>query len=178
MSGSGLNAAVKGPAREKKMFKKMIIAAALGFVWSSNISAQTVSDYDQKLAGSAVYSDPGFQEFVETSYGYLSFRNRAAFGGDFRDALASPASKPGKYAGAGAKTKKYVFISIMPKANNYSALVRELSASVGFVLSGERTIHLKNVKRTRIVGWVKAAGLETIRKNPGVARVTLEHKVL
>ena len=160
------------------MLKKMIIAATLGLVWGSNAAAQTVTDYDQKLSGSAVYSDPGFQEFMETSDGYLSMRNRTSFGGDFRDAVVSPAARPGKTVSAGVKAQEYVFVSILPKANNYSALVREISASAGFVLSGERTVHLKNAKRTRIVGWVNAAGLETIRKNPGVAQVRLEHKTI
>ena len=160
------------------MLKKMIMAAALGFVWASNLAAQTVADYDQKLSGSAEYSDPGFQEFMETSDGYLSLRSRASFAGDFRDAVVSPAARPGKSVRAGAKAGEYVFVSILPKAKNYKALVRELSASAGFVLSGERTIHLKNAKRTRIVGWVKASGFETIRKNPGVARVRLEHKTI
>ena len=160
------------------MFKKMILAVSFGLVWCANGAAQAVSDYDRKLAGSEVYSDPGFQEFMETSCGYLSLSSRNTRAGDFRDAVISSAASQGKAVGAAAKAEKYLFVSILPKVKNYSALVREISVSAGFVLSGERTVHIKKARRTRIVGWVRAAGLDAIRKNPGVAWVSLERKGL
>ena len=151
------------------MLKKILFAVSLGLVLGTAAPAQVSSSYDRRLAGSPIYSDPGFQEFVETSYGYMNPRNMARAAVRFRDAVAAPAAAPRK--AAVAKPGKYVFVSIQPKARDYSGLLGELSASAGFVLSGERIVHLKNSKKVRIVGWVRASALASIRKNPGVASV-------
>lgn len=157
------------------MLKKMIFAVSLTFVFGANVLAQAAPAYDARLAGSRVYSDPGFQEFIETSYGYLNPRNKARGLSDLRDSVAAPAAR----SGAGrpeAKAGKYVFVSIQPKSADYTGLLRELSASAGFVLSGERVSYRKNVKKTRLVGWVPAEGVAAIRGNPGVAGLRLLRK--
>ena len=156
------------------MLRKILFAVSLTFVFGANVLAQAAPAYDAKLAGSRVYSDPGFQEFIETSYGYLNPRNKARVVNDFRDSVVSP-ERSGD-AARGAKAEKYVFVSIQPKASDYSGLLRELSASAGFVLSGERTSYKKNVKKTRLVGWVPAEGVSAIRRNPGVAGLRLLRK--
>ena len=156
------------------MLRKILFAVSLTFVFGANVLAQAAPAYNAKLAGSRVYSDPGFQEFIETSYGYLNPRNKARVVNDFRDSVVSP-ERSGD-AARGAKAVKYVFVSIQPKARDYSGLLRELSASAGFVLSGERTSYKKNVKKTRLLGWVPAEGVSAIRRNPGVAGLRLLRK--
>lgn len=131
--------------------------------------AQENRAFDPRLAGSPVYSDPGFQDYIETSYGYLNPRNRARVRTDFRDAVASPEAR--KPRGAAARPVKYVFVSILPKARDYSALLGELSASSGFIFSGERTVYARNSRKTRLLGWVRADRLAAVRANPGVAGV-------
>lgn len=155
------------------MLRKIFLTVSLIFVFGANVLAQAAPAYDARLAGSRVYSDPGFQEFIETSYGYLNPRNKVRVVNDFRDSVASPARS---MDAAGAKAGKYVFVSIQPRARDYSGLLRELSASAGFVLSGERTSYKKNVKKTRLVGWVPAEGVSAIRRNPGVAGLRLLRK--
>jgi|GEM_PF-2199400 len=155
------------------MFRKILFAVSFGLALGAEASAQGPSSRDP-LAGSPVYSDPGFQEFVETTYGYLNPNNKDRAVTTYRDAVASPAPAPRK--AARARSGKYVFVSILPKARDYSGLVEELSASAGFVFSGERTVHLKSVKKTRIVGWVLASRFSSVRNNPGVAGVRLVKK--
>lgn len=157
------------------MLKKMIFAVSLTFVFGANVLAQAAPAYDARLAGSRVYSDPGFQEFIETSYGYLNPRNRPRVLNDFRDSVASPAERR-KSARPAAKAGKYVFVSIRPKSGDYSGLLGELSASAGFVLSGERVSYSKGAKMTRLLGWVPAEGVAAIRGNPGVAGLRLLRK--
>ena len=157
------------------MLRKILFAVSLTFVFGANVLAQAAPAYDARLAGSRVYSDPGFQEFIETSYGYLNPRNKAHVVTDFRDSVASPAPAR-KAVLTGAKAGKYVFVSIRPKAGDYSGLLRELSASAGFVLSGERISYKKNAKKTRLLGWVPAEGVSAIRRNPGVAGLRLLRK--
>ena len=157
------------------MLKKILFAVSLAFVFGANVLAQAAPAYNAKLAGSRVYSDPGFQEFIETSYGYLNPRNKARVVNDYRDSVASPEAGR-KAALQGQKAGKYIFVSIQPKAGDYSILLRELSASAGFVLSGERTSYKKNVKKTRLVGWVPAEGVSAIRRNHGVAGLRLLRK--
>jgi hypothetical protein len=114
---------------------------------------------------------------VETTYGYLNPNNKDRAVVKFRDAVISTeAAAPRKGLRASAKAGKYVFVSILPKARDYSVLVDELSASAGFVFSGERTTHLKHVRKTRIVGWVLASKFSSVRANPGVAGLRLIKK--
>lgn len=155
------------------MFKKILFAVCMFFVTGAGASAQKTPSFDPRLAGSPVYSDPGFQEFIETSYGYLNPRNKVRPLQNLRDSVASPSAETRKPAAA--KTEKYAFVSIQPRYRDYSGLLGELSAS-GFVLSGERTVHSGKAKKTRLVGWVREDGLAAIRRNPGVAGVRLVRK--
>lgn len=154
------------------MIRMMLTAVFLGFACAAASPAQPVKAFDPGLAGSPVYSDPGFQEFVETSYGYLRPGSGAAAAAGFRDSVASPApAAPRKAARAGAKGEKYILVSVLPKSPDYSGMLGEISASAGFVLSGERIKHLKNGKIITLLGRVPASGLAALRKNPGVAAV-------
>lgn len=144
--------------------KKLILAAVAVAVLAVAAAAQAPA-FDARLAGSPVYSDPAFQDFVETSQGYLNRRYAPQAAPAFRDAVAAPA------AAAAAKKAVYVFVSILPRTTDYSSLVSDLSGSAGFVLKGERTAYSKGFRQTRLLGWVKAASLEAVRANPGVAGV-------
>ncbi|MDO8806736.1 MAG: hypothetical protein Q7R35_20180 [Elusimicrobiota bacterium] len=73
------------------MLKKILFAVSFGFSCGGNAAALGDMAYDPRLAGSAVYSDPGFQDFIETSYGYLNPLNKPPYTVNFRDAVASPA---------------------------------------------------------------------------------------
>lgn len=152
------------------MIRIILTAVFLGFACAAALPAQPVKAFDPRLAGSPVYSDPGFQEFVETSYGYLRPGSGAAGAAGFRDSVASPAPAAPRKA-ARAKGEKYILVSIQPKSPDYSGMLGEISASAGFVLSGERITHLKNGKIITLLGRVPASGLAAIRKNPGVAAV-------
>ncbi len=150
------------------MIRIILASVFLGLACAAASPAQPVKAFDPRLAGSPVYSDPGFHEFVETSYGYL--RPGAAAAG-FRDSVASPAPAARKAARAGAKGRKYILVGIQPRSPDYSCMLGEISASAGFVLTGERIKHLKNGKIITLLGRVPASGLAAIRKNPGVAAV-------
>jgi len=133
------------------------------------------------LAGSPAYSDPGFQNFIETSYGYLNPDNPIRAGRDFRDAPSfkegTPAAAP-KPAAAGPKPSvaaKYVFVSIAPKARNYASLMEDISVSAGFILYGERLSRSKSANKVRIIGWARADRLAAIYDHPGVAGVRVEN---
>lgn len=106
------------------------------------------------LAGSSVYSDPVFQDYVETADGYLNPSRRPAA---YRDAVISaPAAK------------SHVFVSILPKARDYRKLVLDLTAKAGFRLTGESVSQEGRARRVRILGWVRADSLEQLSENPGV----------
>jgi len=89
------------------MLKKIFLAVTFGFVCAGSASALGDKPYDPRLAGSAVYSDPGFQDFIETAYGYLNPLNRLPAAINYRDAVASPAAAavPKKAARAAVKAK-------------------------------------------------------------------------
>lgn len=144
------------------MNKKTIIAAAAWLVLGP-LAAQAAPSDTARLAGSSVYSDPGFQEFIETSYGYLRPGSRLKPVSDLRDSVASR-----------AKTEKHVFVSIMVKKNDYAGLVDQLGISAGFKMSGERICRYKNARTVRIIGWLRADSLGQVRKNPLVAKVSAE----
>ncbi|HAH31291.1 MAG TPA: hypothetical protein DCL44_03140 [Elusimicrobia bacterium] len=72
------------------MLKQILAVIFYSSFFCVNASAQETLNYDPGLTGSAPYSDPAFQDFVETSYGYLNPENTAKVRGDFRDAPVSP----------------------------------------------------------------------------------------
>lgn len=113
------------------------------------------------LAGSPVYSDPAFQDFVETAYGYKSPAGAALRAPACRDAVAAPAPA--------AKTEAYVYVSILPRSAGGAALAAELERSAGFILTGRRYLVSGGIKRVRLNGWVRAGTVEALRANPGVA---------
>ncbi len=155
------------------MLKRVLLAVLLGPLCGVNCAARPAASATG-LEGSPIYSDPGFQDFIETTYGYLNPRYKPLYAEGFRDALSAGTPERKKAAVKPVKKTKYVFVSIMPKLKDYTALVRQLSVSAGFVLSGERTVYAKKVKKTLILGWAKAGRLGAIRKNSGVAAVRLE----
>lgn len=138
--------------------KRIILAVLMAAGFAGSAAAQFPG-----MAGAASFSDPAFQDFVETTYGYMNPRTGIA--ARLRDSVASPAS--------GAAV---VFVSILPKAADYEALLRELSASAGFVLKGERVRLVKGVRQVRIVGWARADGVAAIRASAGVAGVAIGRK--
>ncbi|MCX5786446.1 MAG: hypothetical protein NTX59_12245 [Elusimicrobia bacterium] len=149
--------------------KKTFLAVLLATGFAAGAAAQTAQE-EARLAGSPVFSDPAFQDFVETSYGYMSPGNKPAAA--FRDAVVSPAAvKPAPAVRAG-----YVFVIIVPMNSDYSVMLREISSSAGFMLQGERTSRSGGVRRTRIVGWARAEALDAIRANPGVAGLSVGKK--
>ncbi|HAN05788.1 MAG TPA: hypothetical protein DCW72_09075 [Elusimicrobia bacterium] len=113
------------------------------------------------LAGSPVFSDQAFQDFVETVYGYKGPAGDALRAPAYRDAVAAPAPVPKKGA--------YVYVSILPRLAGGAALAAELERSAGFILTGRRYLVSGGVKRVRLNGWVKAWAVEALRYNPGVA---------
>lgn len=116
------------------------------------------------LAGSPVYSDQAFQDFVETAYGYKGPAGDALRAPAYRDAVAAPAAPvPAVKAGA------YVYVSILPRSAGGAALAAELKRSAGFILTGRRYLVSGGIKRVRLNGWVKAGAVEALRANPGVA---------
>lgn len=155
------------------MSRKILFAVLLSAACGAAASAQANGRDSSRLAGSPVFSDPGFQDYIETAYGYLNPRYQARVRTDFRDSVAAPSGETRKPRSAAGK---YVFVSIQPKSRNYSALVGELSASAGFVLSGERISHKRNSKSVRLLGWAPAEGVSAIRRNPGVAGLRLLRK--
>ena len=176
---------------KNKMLNKILLAVSLGFFACASGAAQQTPVYDIRLNGLPVYSDPGFQEFIETSYGYLGGRNKIRAERDLRDSVSSrvPALKTNIASVPAAQflqsapashvrpsAANYVFVSIQPKVINYSGLLQDISASAGFVLYGERTVYLKSERTTLIVGWARAERLEHIFNNPGVAKVYLSQE--
>lgn len=147
--------------------KKIILAGAVILGLAGAAAAQAVAVFDARLAGSPVYSDAAFQDFVETAYGYKNPRNMPARPAALRDAVASPSVPAGK---------DLVFVSILPSTTEYAGLVAELTGSAGFVFKGERTRYAKGFRQTRLLGWVKASSLKALRANPGVASVRVGGK--
>jgi len=160
--------AVAADLRNGGGMKKAILAAMLAAV--AVVQAQAapavppIAGRQAGLAGAAVFSDPGYQEFIETSYGYLNKR------GSLRDSLneraafaARPEGRPG-----------YVFVSLQPKIVDSAALLERVQASAGFILSGERVCRRGGVKVTCLIGWVPAASLKALKSDPLLAKVTVE----
>ncbi|MDA8244901.1 MAG: hypothetical protein M0025_12390 [Elusimicrobia bacterium] len=140
--------------------KKAILAAIL--VLACGFGAEAAD----RLAGSPVYSDPAFQDFVETSYGYLNPANSPA---RFRDSVASRSSSAVAEAGRGG----YVFVAVLPGQADRRELLERLRASAGFVFRGERVSGKGKARSVRLLGWVRSGELAALRAVPGVARVSV-----
>jgi len=143
------------------MTKLLLAVLVLAALARPSAAAEASRD---PLAGSPVYSDPAFQDFVETAYGYKGPAGDALRVPAYRDAVAAPAA-----SAAAAKEGAYVYVSILPRSAGGAALAAELERSAGFILTGRRYLVSGGVKRVRLQGWVKAGALEALRANPGVA---------
>jgi len=123
--------------REKKMLKKIFLAVTFSFLCGGSASALEGKAFDPRLAGSAVYSDPGFQDFIETAYGYLNPLNRLPVAVNYRDAVASPAATPKKAARAAMKAKTRPILRTGAKRAcrsskcrlNHKKIVRQLASA-------------------------------------------------
>lgn len=138
--------------------KKTILAVLMAAAFAGSAGAQLPG-----MDGAASFCDPAFQDFVETTYGYMNPRTGIA--ARLRDSVVSQSPRPA-----------YVFVSILPRAADYGALLRELSASAGFVLKGERVRLVKGVRQVRLVGWVRADAVAAVRASSGVAGVAIGKK--
>jgi len=145
------------------MLKLLLAALVLTVSALPSAAADPAAD---ALAGSPVYSDPAFQDFVETAYGYKGPAGDALRAPAYRDAVAAPAA-------SAAKGGAYVYVSILPRSAGGAALAAELERSAGFILTGRRYLVSGGVKRVRLNGWVKAGAVEALRANPGVAGLSV-----
>ena len=102
--------------------RKIILAAVLAAGFAAGAAAQTPEEVARQTSTPG-FSDPSFQDFVETVYGYMSPGNRPAA---LRDAVASSSVA---VVPAPAARAAYVFVSILPRDADYSALLRDLSSS-------------------------------------------------
>jgi hypothetical protein len=152
------------------MLKRTILAVCLALSAPGFGVAQEPGPRAPGLEEAAGYSDPGFQEYVETLYGYLSPLGRASLAADFRDA---PAARIKPKAG---RTGGYVFVNILPRTRDRAALAAKISATAGFVLAGERTVRLKRQKRTSLLGWARITELATILGDPDVVWLRVERE--
>lgn len=142
----------------KKIFLAAVLAAVCGTL---SFAAEA---FPASLAGSPVFSDPVFQDYMETAGGYLDPAGRLKPAQLFRDAPASPSAR-------GVR----IFVTISVSTGDLRGLLRELTAA-GFEFSGERTSYGKRGKRTRLLGWVGPGSLDAVRGVPGVARVRVGAK--
>lgn len=142
----------------KKIFLAAVLAAACGTLSFAGEA------FPAALAGSPVFSDPVFQDYMETAGGYLDPAGKIKPAQLFRDAPASPSFR-------GVR----VFLAISVSTGDLRGLLRELTAA-GFEFSGERTSYGRRGPRTRLLGWAGPAALDAIRATPGVARVRVGAK--
>ena len=140
----------------KKLFLAAVIAAVCG---SFSYGGEASTD---ALAGSPLYSDPVFQDYIETAYGYLNPANRFLPAPVYRDAVASPAAAS-------------VFLIITPAKGDAAGLLERLAAA-GFSFAGERTSYAGGNKTTRLLGRASPGAVEAIRKVEGVAGVRIGGK--
>ncbi|HAF94496.1 MAG: hypothetical protein A2X34_06430 [Elusimicrobia bacterium GWC2_51_8] len=75
------------------MVQKILFIVFISAFFHVNSAAQENPGYDPRLIGSSPYTDPAYQDFIETSYGYLNPNNAIKARGGFRDAL-SPLETP------------------------------------------------------------------------------------
>lgn len=76
---------------------------------------------------------------------------------------------------SGFSAGDYVFITVLPKDDDYAAVVKSLSGT-GFKFAGEKTYFNGSGKKTFLLGWAPYSKLEGIYKNPRVRRVGIEKK--
>jgi len=76
---------------------------------------------------------------------------------------------------SGFNAGDYVFITVLPRTNEYAAVIKALSGT-GFKFAGEKTYFTGGVKKTFLLGWVPYSKLESIYKHPQVRRVAIEKK--
>jgi len=76
---------------------------------------------------------------------------------------------------SGFNAGDYVFITVLPKTNEYAAVIKALSAT-GFRFAGEKTYFTGGGKKTFLLGWAPYSKLESIYKHPHVRRVAIEKK--
>ena len=74
---------------------------------------------------------------------------------------------------SGFRAGDYVFISVLPKTDDHAAVIKDLSGT-GFKFAGEKTYFNGSGKKTFLLGWAPHSKLESIYKNPGVRRVSIE----
>jgi hypothetical protein len=140
------------------MMKKIFLAAVAAVSLAQAAPAGGAENAPAALAGSPVYSDPGFQDYVETAYGYLNPAARLKPAPVLRDAPASPCA-------AGC-----VRVSVTPAARELDGLLRDLAAA-GFVFSWERTAHSASGSKLRLLGKARPESLGAIRRVRGAAAV-------
>jgi len=140
------------------MLKKIFLAVMAGAVLAQAVAAAGAEPAPAALAGSPVYSDPGFQDYVETAYGYLNPAARLKPAPVLRDAPASPCA-------AGC-----VRVSVTPAARELSALLKDLAAA-GFVFSGESVSYSAAGRKVRLMGKARPESLPAIRGVRGAAAV-------
>ncbi|MEI7527581.1 MAG: hypothetical protein WCK76_01450 [Elusimicrobiota bacterium] len=137
------------------MFKKTMFAVLLGLLCGASAPAQETAADEAKLAGSAVYSDPGFQDFIETSYGYLNPRHNAPLTRGLRDAVAAPAAAPAadalRKAAADKKAKEILSSCAQKKGRHCRSLrtaaeVRACRSAKGRLKAGGRAPREKCVR--------------------------------
>ncbi|MCX5792768.1 MAG: hypothetical protein NTY45_11240 [Elusimicrobia bacterium] len=136
------------------MFKKLMFAVLLGLLCGASAPAQETAADAAKLAGSAVYSDPGFQDFIETSYGYLNPRHNAPLTRGLRDAVAAPAAPAAdalrKAAPADKKAKETLSSCAQKKGRHCRSLrtaaeVRACRSAKSRLKAGGRAARVKRV---------------------------------
>ena len=76
---------------------------------------------------------------------------------------------------SGFKAGDYVFITVLPRTEDYTAVIRALSGT-GFKFAGEKTCFTGGGKKTFLLGWAPYSKLESIYKHPQVRRVAIEKK--
>jgi hypothetical protein len=140
------------------MLKKIFLAVMAGGLLAQARPAGGAEPAPAALAGSPVYSDPGFQDYVETAYGYLNPAARLKPVPAFRDAPVSPCA-------AGC-----LRLSVTPGGRELDALLKDLAAA-GFVFSGERVSHSASGRKLRLLGRARPESLGAIRRVRGAAAV-------
>ncbi|OGR43810.1 MAG: hypothetical protein A2X35_08845 [Elusimicrobia bacterium GWA2_61_42] len=74
------------------MKKNLILAFSLAACCAAPAAAQEQLSVDARLIGGGSFSDPAFQDFIETSYGYLNSKNTMKVRTDFSDFRDAPIS--------------------------------------------------------------------------------------
>lgn len=142
-------------------FKSAIAAIFLGLLLCAGADAKTSIFARFRMEGRATYTDPSFQDFVETAYGYLNPARKSAAG--LRDAVSDK--------------ENHIFVTVLPKEKDYSGLLEEMSAEAGFVLYSEQTLHSKAGKTVQLFGWARADRLDAIIRNPGASKVFIGRRI-